>query len=255
MFNIDDCILDYGEGKRLPLPDTNIHDINVGFELEILPINDRDHLAAKILDLQYFICEEDGSLPDYEGFEIISHYGSLNRVLKLASDLVKELDGEVYDNVRDEYGLHIHVSNRKCEYTNAKMVVLWNDEENRQFITDIAKRDCTSDYFYANPSLSKARLKSTRSASMIDMYPDSRYSIVNINNNTVEVRAFKSRIDEIELLACIELAYYSYEYCSLSNVHADNLNWIQFLEWIGANNKAPNLKKFRLRNESLTVGV
>jgi hypothetical protein len=196
-----------------------------GFELEILPKIDRDELAEEIYELGNLHCEEDSSL-DEGGFEIISNYGDINDVLHIASELSNLLKGNAISHDTDCCGLHIHLT-KSNDFDNAKMIVFWNDPENRAFIKMFARRESES---YA--AFDSKKNKKTLPKQDFYRFNDSdKYQAVRVASQTIEVRAFKGTTLKSTLLACIELAYYSYEYCKSVN-SGEDLTYTKFLEWL-----------------------
>lgn len=208
----------------------------VGFELEMVPKENRFILAEEIISLENFICEEDGSLYDIDGyddedsetmgFEAISNYGDLDVILKLAEELCDTISGKAISHDGKGCGLHVHVT-KSSNYTTAKMICFWNDPENEDFIREFARR--------ASHFASKDSDKCIKNfeENNYDWYCefDGKYNIVNVTDRTVEVRAFRGTTKKERLLACIELSYYTHEYCKGCSTVTD-LTWKKFMEWL-----------------------
>lgn len=222
-----EIILPYHYGEKFKIKGSNSEKY-VGFELEVVPKVDRDELAQSVLDLGNFCCEEDGSLYD-DGFEIISNYGDLEVVLQLANDLADTLQGKAISHDTSCCGLHVHLTKKDSDYANSKMVVFWNDAENNDFIKEFSRRDS----IYAVRQSHKNKYNLQNAACYSDFLEKNHYDIVSVTDHTMEVRAFKGTIHKPRLLACIELSYYTYEYCSQPNVYAYDLTWSKFLTWLG----------------------
>lgn len=198
----------------------------VGFELEIIPKIDRDELAEKVLELENLHCEEDGSLDD-DGFEIISNYGDLDVVLKLAERVCNTVSGKAISHDTSCCGLHVHLS-KYTNFTTAKMICFWNDPDNDDFIMEFARRSGST---YAEKDSSKCI--SNFNDKDYGWYYDfeDKYNIVNVTHRTVEVRAFRGTTKKERLLACIELSYFTHEYCKECDKIKD-LTWKKFMEWL-----------------------
>ena len=198
-----------------------------GFELEIIPNDDRDELATEILELKDLHCEEDSSLDD-DGFEIISNYGDIDDVLHLASELSNTLKGNAKSHDTDCCGLHVHLT-KTNDFDNAKMIVFWNDPDNRKFIKKFTRRE-SKDYAAFDSDKSKKNLPKEDFEEFNTQ--DCKYKSVRITyKGTIEVRAFKGTTLKTTLLACIELAYYSYEYCK-TVTSGEDLTYQKFVNWL-----------------------
>jgi hypothetical protein len=216
----------------------------VGFELEVVPIDDRDEVAEYLLSkVENIVCENDGSISednheyDQDGFEIISNYGDLDNVLEIASNVVDNIKDKAVSFEAGCCGLHVHVTNKNITYDNAKFVVFWNDVENWEFLKQFTHRDNNSwakRQTHKNKSLLKS--KNDNLSYRYFVTNDDKYELVRVTNNTLEVRGFKGTLHKPRLLACIELAYYTYEYCKL-DISIDNLCWKQFMEWLPEDSK------------------
>jgi hypothetical protein len=206
----------------------------VGFELEIVPKHDRNELAEEVYEIGELHCEEDSSLDD-EGFEIISNYGDLSKVLHLASELSNLLKGNAYSHDTSCCGLHVHLT-KSDEFNNAKMIVFWNDPDNRSFIKLFARRE-SRNYAAFDGNKNKKTLPKNSNECQSFNYQDDKYKAVRVTSKgTIEVRAFKGTIRKETLLACIELAYYSYEYCKIVN-SGEDLTYQKFLNWLPEGSK------------------
>lgn len=197
-----------------------------GFELEIIPKHDRYELAEEVCELGNLHCEDDSSL-DEDGFEIVSNYGDIEDVLHIASELSNSLKGNAISHDTSCCGLHVHLT-RTNDFDNAKMIVFWNDPDNRAFIKMFTRRE-SKDYAKFNSSKNK---KSLPKEGFYEFNKSDKYQSVRVTSRgTVEVRAFKGTTLKSTLLACIELAYYSYEYCKSVN-SGEDLTYTKFLEWL-----------------------
>ena len=216
----------------------------VGFELEVVPLQDRDTVAESLISkIENIVCENDGSIDcdnhEYEedGFEVISNYGELDKVLEIASKVVDELDNKAVSFEAGCCGLHVHVSRVQDVYNNAKFVVFWNDSENWNFLKQFTHRD-NSCWARRKTDKNKGMLKSSSGSKTYNYFIDNddKYELVRVCDRTVEIRGFKGTLHKPRLLACIELAYYTYEYCKL-DICVDKLDWKDFMEWLPEESK------------------
>jgi hypothetical protein len=221
----------------------------VGFELEVVPLEDRDEVARELLEsVDDIHCENDGSIEadnhsfEEDGFEVISNYGELSMVLEIAEKVADNLKGNCVSFEAGCCGLHVHLTRQNSVFDNAKFVVFWNDPENWQFLKQFTHRDSGS-WAERFPDKNKKNLNSTiekvkNGTSTYSMFTcnSSKYELVKFSNHTIEIRGFKGTLHKPRLLACIELAYYSYEYCKL-DICVDKLVWQDFMEWLPEESK------------------
>lgn len=206
----------------------------LGFELEVEPQEDEssEEIASDLYDrVKNIHCESDGSLSD-QGFEIITDYGDLNQILKIAEKLSNELSGKVYSHDAKNCGLHVHLSKNNCSHFDiAKLVVFFNDFDNWGFINTFSRRSC-DDYAKLHHQFNKQSLKTNESICNDREELNSKYNIVNIKPfHTVEIRIFRGTTNKDTLCACIEFAYYAWEYCKQTN-DIDKLNWRDFVKYV-----------------------
>lgn len=242
-------VQEHGTGKnRVRKLFGSTSDQCVGFELELLAPNSRQLAAKKILQLKGVYVERDGSLKEendpYEtGLEIISNWGSINRVLDIAKKL--QLDDTVPSN---RCGLHVHLTRNEERFGEqdlkncAKMVTFWNDPINENFLKKFTRRWSDSEWFnnyskvnknLTRQHLAKVGLTPDKLANFIGPVNNGKkYHIVNLAPNlTIEIRGFAATKDLLTLNACIELAHYSYMFCRTS-VDPLNLTWNNFMDWL-----------------------
>lgn len=220
----------------------SLSDDMCGFELEIVPTIDREDLAKEIMNIGDLYCEEDSSL-DEGGFEIISGYGDLDKILYLSDRLSRVLQGKSESHNTSCCGLHVHLSKRD-QLTNAKMNVFWNDSDNKNFLRPFARRWGVR-FSSVDPSKNKQRYSENDINHLLDN-PD-KYRIINIKDDTLEVRAFRGTTNPRTLKSCIELAWFSYDYCS-NPLTSDQLHWESFLNWL------PNESRF-IKQYALSKGI
>jgi hypothetical protein len=217
------------EIKKIP---ESIGDVYCGFELEIVPVVNRNNLAIDILDIGNLTCEEDSSL-DEGGFEIISNYGDLDTIINLAKKVSNTIGERALSHDTECCGLHIHLT-KPDSYICAKMSVFWNDIVNKDFIKNIARR-YSQDYAYMDPEKNRSRFQNKEYHTLL--YFQDKYGIINIKESTIEIRAFKGTTKLDRLLANIETAWYTLEYCK-RDVTASELNWKCFVNWLEKTGKS-----------------
>jgi hypothetical protein len=210
----------------------------VGFELEVVPLNDRYEVAEDLLkNVSNIVCENDGSIGagdhDFEedGFEVISNYGELYQIIDIAKGVVQNLNGKAVSFEAGCCGLHVHLTKDKSVYNNAKFVVFWNDVDNWPFIKQFTHRD-NSSWCKRRITKNKESLKLVKNNEYNEfMWSRDKYELIRFTDHTVEIRGYKGTLHEPRLLACIELSYYTYEYCKL-DICIDKLNFRDFMEWL-----------------------
>lgn len=220
----------------------------VGFELELLAPKSRQLAAKKILKIKGVHVERDGSLKDeneqYEtGIEIVSNFGSINRVLSIAKQL--ELEDTVPSN---RCGLHVHLTRSDQRNTEldlihcSKMIVFWSDPANGEFLKKFTRRWTDSAWFnqyskitknMTRQHLEKIGFSNDKLSNFLSPVNNGeKYHIVNLKpSHTIEVRGFAATTDILTLNACIELAHYSYMFARTS-VSPINLTWNNFMDWL-----------------------
>lgn len=210
----------------------------VGFELEVVPLDDRYDVAENLLkNVSNIVCENDGSIcsddHDFEedGFEVISNYGDLHQVIDIAKGVVKNLNGKAVSFEAGCCGLHVHLTRDKSVYNNAKFVVFWNDQDNWPFIKQFTHRD-NSNWCKRKTGKNKENLKLVENNEYNEfVWSRDKYELIRFTDKTAEIRGYKGSLHEPRLLACIELSYYTYEYCKL-DICIDKLNFRDFMEWL-----------------------
>lgn len=210
---------------------------NCGFELEFAPVpgGDRQPLIKSLLDCKDFVAgvERDGSVADIDGAEIVSHYGSIDEVLKGAAKVSAILGGRSISHNTDCCGLHVSLDRRGLRNNQiARFVVFWNSPRNEKFLHAFARRKCNH-FCTKDPEKGE-----TPPSTLVDGgYADrslwtssSRYETVNLRNSErIEVRAFRGTTNKNTIAACISLTVWSMAYCV--HGHPKTLRYQEFLEW------------------------
>lgn len=196
----------------------------VGVELEVIPNGDRDSLAEWVNGLGDLHCEEDSSLDD-DGFEIVTDYGEIDQVLRLCGRIAGVVDGEAKSHDTDCCGLHVHVSRNGCsQYEIARLVIFWNSPVNSLFLRRFSRRKPNT--------FCKVKDVNGKSEAELATAKD-RYEVVNVTNrNTLEIRAFRGTTRRSTLLACVQMAFLSWEFAKDHKIPDTELTSVRFVEWV-----------------------
>lgn len=216
----------YHSSVSRPIPGSEGSTDTMGFELEVVPKRNSQNLARFILDTFGGRVERDGSLPSH-GFEIISDYGLEHQVLDIASRLSDRL---THEQVRSHNtgccGLHVHLSKTNATLLQiSRMVYFWNNPTNKDFLHKFARRwgvsfcrDIPAKGICVNPQNARRSEK---------------YELVNVlPQQTIEVRAFRGTTKKSTLLACIQLAKRTWDFCRDLTVPDVDLTWMRFMDWV-----------------------
>lgn len=224
---------------------------------------------------QYAMFKTDGSLNRAKGFEIVTAARRMGDHIKMFSDW--KPDGNLTAWDAEHCGMHVHIDSRAfTSLSLGKFLMLYNAPENENFITSIAGRhpstdDAAADYAGAlerthNPRVVKSRTENS-----------SRYRMVNVTNltedeqqrlqmhitnrdskgdySTVEVRIFRATLRKARLLAQIEFAHASVEFCRLASW--SDLSETAFKTWLAKAPGYPHLTRWfgtsRARNSRYTA--
>lgn len=193
----------------------------VGFELELY----HDRIEEFCANLpENFHAEEDSSL-DESSAEIISNYGELEQIL----ELVDKLDLSECRILNEDYGLHVHLSN-KDDLTNAKFLTFWNNPQNKEWLVKESGRE-NDGYAAYNDNLI-LKNENCKDIELLLEYNECG-DVVVVHEKTVEVRGFLGTTDKELLKRRIKLAYDIYEFCE--EVNLEDLLVENFLEWSNEN--------------------
>ena len=229
--------------------------IYLGLELEVEHCDERgwdilDPKAEQVLDAlgtirrdgrtyTYAVCEEDGSLDDEKGFEIVTGWTGLDvhrEQLKFFQNRWRDMMSHDSENC----GLHVHVSKGNMTlFHAAKMVIFINDPANGSLTYALARRH--DDYGKTVHSKAKEfdwlrRAKeeagTDRGRAVIDNLNESdRYEALNFQNDaTIEFRLFKGSLKYETIIACLEFAYMTWLFCRDTGVRS--LTTKHFIEYI-----------------------
>ena len=214
----------------------------------------------------------DSSVDD--GFEIVSHPATFNAIKKM--DFQK-----MFLRHRDKFkgyftrscGMHIHINRNSFNVLQLyKFVLMLN--EYQSLTKAIAQRRRESEYSWANFQSSQAddckressyiskkmkeesktengiRIREINKKYKADLRIGERYQVVNLQNaNTIEIRCFKSNLDEVAFRKNIEFVDGLFWFCKETPVH--DLTVENFLKFVKINEKDySNLIKFLNRAET-----
>jgi len=181
-----------------------------GIEVEVQVFE--KHSRNKIVDMfrdcfnqdrQFIVCKRDGSLHETKGFEM----SSTNASFKIHKDEFWndffELNPAQYVKAYNGYNCGIHIHFNRSAFTDdqlRRLNIFYHNPENKKLITDIAGREANSyckfvgDIDYNSPIQTSG-----------DTY---KYRAINFNNNnTIEVRIFKSNIKQISFFRYLEFVH------------------------------------------------
>lgn len=204
----------------------------MGFELEVESMSrdkfrDGAELFQDIEDLVYL--KTDGSLNN--GFEIVSHPMTLDWFManfpfeKLEE--LKSLDFEGW-NVSSA-GLHVHVSKDAFNGIAAEAKFVCLIHNNANLFESLAGRSGSRWSQFDNGNTKDLRRK------LLHMVGSDRYSAVNMNNqNTLEVRIFKSSLKPERLQMALQLVDACVAFSNTCNT-PDYANAGLFVDWIHEN--------------------
>lgn len=272
----DDWHFQYTKGEQA-------HNLVTGVELEVEHVygneiqqNDVVWELNKMLGFNT-ICSRDGSIND--GFEIVSQPFSLAFIRENEETIKKALNFLIENGYRgdqvDTCGLHLHINRKafgntkKEQNENIDKLILFF-ETYKQELFRFSRRSASklqrwakflSDYKHVNVNEDSNEAKRLKSLDYIGKTKSSigeRYCAVNLmNDNTVEIRIFKSSLNYKTLFATIELIHtlvrrivnaenisdfnwnnvvndedcrYLKEYCDLRGIETDK-ELIDYSEW------------------------
>lgn len=198
-----------------------------GFELEVQS-GDRRYLVDELKDIvgDFCVYEQDGSLDDDDGVEIISNPFTMQWLYQnegMFADMMKCVKNNCYDTYRT--GLHIHVDREQLTNETSLsedevidniliLMEVFQDEltkfsrRNKDELNEWAK-------FLTNGEVKKHVIDAMKNGR--------RYRAVNLTNeNTIEFRIFNSTHELSELFASIELVD---NIVNLAKHDIDGLSW------------------------------
>jgi hypothetical protein len=244
-----------------------VNRVYYGTEIEVEMGNnaDRNELAEDIVGEERFLyAKSDGSLSN--GFEIVTHPMTFEAFCNFDwKERVLKYRGDIRGYHPETTGIHIHIS--KSAFTDNHLLKFMSMiYEYKSFTHLIAQRPFTSSYnrwakFKSGTlqsvkhrmALSVKNKKGTSNRKTTTLRWGEKYSPVNITKrNTVEVRVFKSNLEEVSfrknLEYCDALFYFTMERPPYK------LKLIDFIAYIRDNVKRyPNLNSFLAsREESLS---
>ena len=229
-------------------------DYYFGLELEVLCHNPSKS-AYQILesapdDLIYF--KDDSSIAG-QGFEMVTNPFSWSYYLKAKGDfmgILQEMRG-VGATAHKSCGIHIHVSrsafkSQKHLYSFLRLVTA---ENNRAFTETMAGRSTDewaslSNQGDKNTIIDKAKCKDKSSGF-------GRYTAVNMDNSaTIEIRIFRSTLDDLEFFKNIEYVKAMVDYTRDMPIK-EAINALDFTVYILKSKEYPALRKWMLDESNL----
>lgn len=233
----EDGIMGYHDGFR-PWNHNPVDGLKFGCELECYALHDRTDIAEYAHKYK-FLAEEDGSLDDSHGVEIIAppmtfqeHTDPAGKWLSFLADVqgkAKAWDAGI------GYGLHISVNRSALtKFHTGKFLVFIH--RNRAMCEKIAGRRQTH-YAPYRPEMKITEAK---------RYENAKYNAVGLpSDKRIEVRIFRATLKPESFLKNVEFVAAAVEFTRAAS--ALNLTEKNFLEWLGTrNNKKlyPNLTLF-----------
>lgn len=229
----------YHAGKCCRLDAT---DISIGFELEIRPRDtvDDDSLARELKSVaSHLRCERDASIT---GFEVITGYGKLSTIETQAKAICDVLKGKATGHdAGTGYGLHVTVTRTDSASDENRMLLFWNDVCHERLLKAFTRRDPNT--YCAKHHIRKLDVSTTKALITVEL---DKYKIINLVGKRLEIRWFRSTVKIATLLACLRLAYYSWEFCRDYSIDTTHLTMERFLTWCDDKAKTdPNYNTIR----------
>lgn len=151
-------------------------------------------------------CKHDGSLDD--GFEIVSHPGSLRHHLETMpwDDIARTcLDNDFESHDAGTCGLHVHIGIRELGWEAAGRLVVLVDAVWPELVTFSRRSDSQLNHWASRPLIPEGPEDLTTRALRTEQA--GRYQAVNLtNSSTVELRIFRGSLVTETIRATIQLA-------------------------------------------------
>lgn len=228
--------------------DTRKPRVLLGLELEV-EVNtscNRNDKAEEVKDLinhyqdangkkYLYSCLEDDRSLNY-GFEIVTAWTGLDVHEKMLKHFTENNVGGLKSHNTSTCGLHVHICKSDMTTLHAsKMVLFINDENNRELIQAIARRNSYDYCKLKNKKDDKAWLKNSLSSNQkrnqLRHLNMDRYEALNFqNDNTIEFRLFKGSLIFTTIMACLEFTYATWFFCKDTSVN--QLDTSHFLDFI-----------------------
>jgi hypothetical protein len=270
--NFDDQLDDYGTRAHRrhgwnPDPDLPGSYMYAGHEIEMYSddedFDDVEYTIKQVDDLyanlnpltrtrKCAIAKRDGSLDEYGsgGGELVTVPLTTEQVYGIFGAFKTLGNGRcsAWDKGED-VGHHIHLSRAAIgPLTLGKLLVFMNAEPNRAFLEAIACRPAGFNKF--------------RTKRITDQENSDRYEVLNITNDTVEFRLFKSNLYSRAILKNHEFAIAAVKFCEqaahgfgLVDAGTDPLHFMNFRRFVATNRRTyRHLHEFLLSHTALRVG-
>lgn len=215
-----------------------------GFELEVgcdTNRHDVDRLAKETNEIvsKDAILKSDGSIStgDYDGFEIVTRPMNFENQVGFWSDFVEKKNAALRSWELGSCGLHIHTSRKPLTpLTIGKLLVFVNGNENRDFMTHIARRTCEDYAQFKNKKLTDGRKSN-----------GNRYEAINLcNEKTIEFRIFRGSTKLETILTALEFVNVSLDFAQQTSIQ--NLGYKDFIKFVnktkGNNNLKAHIEKY-----------
>lgn len=222
---------------------------SLGAEIEVY-CNERADVVSALKDIGGLVLERDGSLDDYNGFEIITKpYGreEWGHMVESIFNTLQEHEAVGYNEpAGSNYGIHLTVHRRFLSpLSEARIAMFLVDEVNQNFVRAIAQRAQIYNAQYGvgmgdvvNPNLrsvSDGLIKSYSGpnydiAKSGKIYGKGKYCPVNFKENLAEFRIFQSTTNPVSFVKNLEFVWALIKWTNAStgcsHDHRDFLLWL-----------------------------
>ena len=225
-------------------------ELEVGCDEPVRLAEDITELAPD--DLVYFM--EDSSIPE-DGIEMVTNPFSWEYYLKSGkntfSTILDKMDGVLGAYPDESCGIHIHVS--RSAFSGQQHLYsflrLLTGSVNRRFTTAIAERN-TSEWASLSNQGDVSDIVSKAKRVKYGTF-QGRYTAVNMgNDHTIEIRIFKSTLDNVEFFKNIEYVRATIEYTRHMPIKRA-VNALSFVSHVLNSTEYPNLKGWLLDKSNL----
>lgn len=228
----------------------------IGIELEVYADN-RSDTVGDIRDVYYddeLILEQDGSLDDYHGFEIVTRPFGFEEWQYQGPKLLKVLQKFKLKAAEEKgYGIHVNIHRRHfTPLAEARIFMFLCAEENAEFVLALAQRkeiyhadremcgtikseqkvlkvsSClVKKTFVSNNSSKNKRFVETNKISGCG-----KYAPLNLKANIAEFRIFQSTIVETDFMKNIELVWALHKWTRPESATGSGWRYEDFLTWL-----------------------
>ena len=222
---------------------------SLGAEIEVY-CNERADVVSALKDIGGLVLERDGSLDDYNGFEIITKpYGreEWGHMVESIFNTLQEHEAVGYNEpAGSNYGIHLTVHRRFLSpLSEARIAMFLVDEVNQNFVRAIAQRAQIYSAQYGvgmgavvNPNLRSVSDGLTKSysgpnydiAKSGKIYGKGKYCPVNFKENLAEFRIFQSTTNPVSFVKNLEFVWALIKWTNAStgcsHDHRDFLLWL-----------------------------